>query len=187
MIFLCTNFSRFNSVGLGNNNHYTIALTLATLLVYDVTAHLALVQSLCFCAQTTRAVSRRWRAIALTTPHPECGTNKTVQARCWPWLSGQSHRNLLRYSLFARKRCWWWMWRAPRKRADAALLWGSQCGVWRGEDFCYVLFPRTNEGGGANQAHLEIVVEGIRPSEHGTYKTVKTRFWPWRSGKKLFR
>ena len=38
---------------------------------------------------TSLAVSRRWRAMALATPYPECGTYTADQARCWPWLSGQ--------------------------------------------------------------------------------------------------
>ena len=34
----------------------------------------------------------------------EYGTYKTVKARCWPWLSGESPLSLLSCSLFARKR-----------------------------------------------------------------------------------
>ena len=36
----------------------------------------------------------------------EHGTYKTVRARFCPWLSGGSARNILRSSLFARKRSW---------------------------------------------------------------------------------
>ena len=34
----------------------------------------------------------------------EDGTYTAVKARFWPWLSGESHQNLARCSLFARTR-----------------------------------------------------------------------------------
>ena len=37
-------------------------------------------------------------------PSSEYGTSKTVEARLWPWLSGKSHQNMLRCSLFTRQR-----------------------------------------------------------------------------------
>ena len=41
---------------------------------------------------------------------PLYGTDKTVAARFWPWLSGQSLGNLSRFSLFARKRSGFRVW-----------------------------------------------------------------------------
>ena len=57
--------------------------------------------------------------INVTWTTSECGTSETVTARSWPWRSGKSPENVLRCSLFSRKRpesfpdkiCWWIMGR----------------------------------------------------------------------------
>jgi hypothetical protein len=52
------------------------------------------------------------------------------------------------------------MWLAPRKRADAALRWGSQCGGGGGGssvDIDYDAYPRINKVAGANPAGVSWV------------------------------
>ena len=44
------------------------------------------------------------RPLSRLPPSSEYGTCKTVTARFWPWLSGQSPYNLSRHAIFARER-----------------------------------------------------------------------------------
>jgi len=54
---------------------------------------------------------------------PENGIYKTVKARIWPWLSGQSPGNLSSCSLFSRRR--WGSYLCWRVNHDAVWFWGA--------------------------------------------------------------
>jgi len=53
----------------------------------------------------SHTISRQWRLNRMAAVS-EYGTYTTVTGRFWPWLSGESHQNLSRCSLFAPARRW---------------------------------------------------------------------------------
>jgi len=87
-------------------NSYTYVVHIRSLYTYLRTytrTHMRILQLIYVCGCFARRMRGAGRGCRCFCPKP--GTYKTVEARFWPWLSGESPHSVLSCSLFARK--WW--------------------------------------------------------------------------------